>query len=143
MVYREKPEGFNSRFEIVSCFVEHDGEFLLLLRQDHKPQGNTWGVPAGKVEDGETKEEAIQREVEEETGYRMQSEPELFGTVYVRYSDYDFVYHMYRYPTLQKPDIFIDPKSHKEYRWISPIESLSMPLIEDEDRCVELVYSLK
>lgn len=40
---------FKPKFEVVSCFVEHDSKILLLLRQDHKSEPNTYGVPAGKV----------------------------------------------------------------------------------------------
>ena len=53
MIFKERPPNFSSEFDVASCFVEHDGEILLLHRQDHKPEGNTWGVPAGKVDEGE------------------------------------------------------------------------------------------
>ncbi|MDR3558310.1 MAG: NUDIX domain-containing protein [Candidatus Pacebacteria bacterium] len=66
MISRDKPEKFKEKFEVVSCFIEHDSKILLLHRQDHKPQGNTWGVPAGKVDKGETLTNAILREIKEE-----------------------------------------------------------------------------
>ncbi len=50
MISRNKPENFTPKFEVVSCFVEYNDEILLLLRQDHKPEGNTYGVPAGKID---------------------------------------------------------------------------------------------
>ena len=50
MLYKEKPENFTPKFEVVSCFVEYNNKILLLLRQDHKPEPNTYGVPAGKVD---------------------------------------------------------------------------------------------
>ena len=49
MIYGSKPKQFNPLFEVVSCFVEHNGEIILLHRQSQKPEGDTWGVPAGKV----------------------------------------------------------------------------------------------
>jgi ADP-ribose pyrophosphatase YjhB (NUDIX family) len=51
MISKNKPENFTPKFEVVSCFVEYKNEILLLLRQDHKPQGNTYGVPAGKIDE--------------------------------------------------------------------------------------------
>jgi len=66
MIYKTEPENFISRFEIVSCYVEHDGKILILHRQNHKPQGNTWGLPAGKIDDNEDKIEAMLREIFEE-----------------------------------------------------------------------------
>ena len=68
MIYKTKPDNFSPRFEIVSCFVESDGKILLLHRQYHKPQGNTWGVPAGKVDKDEDIFQAIAREIAEEAG---------------------------------------------------------------------------
>ncbi|MBI5061206.1 MAG: NUDIX hydrolase [Candidatus Aenigmarchaeota archaeon] len=61
MIFKIKPKDFNPRFDIVSIFYERDGKFLLLHRLDNKPQGNMWGVPAGKVENGESLEEAMLR----------------------------------------------------------------------------------
>jgi ADP-ribose pyrophosphatase YjhB (NUDIX family) len=62
MISKNKPENFNPKWEVVSCFVEYKNEILLLLRQDHKLQPNTWGVPAGKVDIGETIRKAMKRE---------------------------------------------------------------------------------
>ncbi len=42
MISKDKLENFTPKFEVVSCFVEYKNEILLLLRQDHKPQHNTW-----------------------------------------------------------------------------------------------------
>lgn len=140
MIHRERPEDFNPRFEIVSCFLEYDGKFLLLLRQDNKPQGNTWGVPAGKVEKGESKEEAVIREVEEETGYKAEKVPQLIDTVYVRYPEFDFTYHIFYQPLPEPHNVVIDASSHKEYCWTTPQEALALPLIPDLDHCIELFY---
>ena len=55
---------------VVGCFLEYDGKFVLLLRHVHKADGGTWGLPAGKVEPGESDETAMLRELYEETGYK-------------------------------------------------------------------------
>jgi len=142
MIYREKPEGFSSRFDVVSCFLEYDGKILLLLRQDHKPQGNTWGVPAGKVDEGESKEDSIRREIAEETGHQIESSITLFETEYVRYPEYDFTYHIFHHTVPTRPDIVIEPSEHKEYRWMTPHDALQLPLIQDEDACIKLFYEV-
>ncbi len=56
MLHTKKPEIFNPSFEVVSCFVEYNNKFLLLLRQDHKNEPNTYWVPAGKINSEEHKE---------------------------------------------------------------------------------------
>ena len=44
------------------------GENVLLVRRGNEPSYGLWGLPGGVVELGETVEEALTREVKEETG---------------------------------------------------------------------------
>ena len=41
---------------------------LLLIRRGHEPGKGLWSIPGGKVEAGESDEDAVAREVLEETG---------------------------------------------------------------------------
>lgn len=57
-----------------------EGKVLLQLR-DNKPDipyPNRWGTFGGQIEEKETPEEAITREIREELGYEL-SNPEYFG----------------------------------------------------------------
>ena len=51
----------------MGAVVIHDGR-VLLVRRGKEPLRGRWVVPGGTVEAGETLEEAVVREVEEETG---------------------------------------------------------------------------
>ncbi|EKD66070.1 MAG: hypothetical protein ACD_49C00067G0056 [uncultured bacterium (gcode 4)] len=139
MIYTTKPEIFNPRFEIVSCFVEFQGEFLLLLRQDHKSEPNTYWVPAGKVWEFEDIREAIEREIFEET-WLTNLDISYFDKVYVKYDNYDFIYHIFHSKLDKLPQITINPDEHKSYIWRSPELSLCENLIEDEDWCIKMFY---
>lgn len=142
MLYKEKPENFTPKFEVVSCFVEYNNKILLLLRQDHKPEPNTYGVPAGKVDIWETIQEAIQREVWEETGIELK-DAKHFEKLYVKYPDFDFTYHIFHQKIDQKPNVTINLNEHKEYKRIHPKKALELDLIEDEDACIKLFYKVK
>lgn len=143
MIYRTLPEGFAPSFEVVSCFIEAQREVLFLLRQDHKSEGGRWGVPAGKIENGETTLRALVREIKEETGLDLLAdEIRYFEQVYVRYPGYDFIYHMFHVVLDSRPDIKINPAEHKEFCWAVPREALGMDLIQDEDVCIKLLYGL-
>jgi 8-oxo-dGTP diphosphatase len=59
--------------------VERDGRVLLV----HRPKYDDWSFPKGKLDDGETWEEAALREVEEETGLRCELGDEVGRTHYL------------------------------------------------------------
>lgn len=52
----------------VGVIVNTDGDILIALRPDHVHQGGLWEFPGGKVETGETVQQALTRELQEELG---------------------------------------------------------------------------
>jgi 8-oxo-dGTP diphosphatase len=62
---------FNNKFMMsVAGVVQNDaGEYLLLRHRYHA--GSGWGLPGGIVKAGETLENALEREILEETGYTI------------------------------------------------------------------------
>jgi 8-oxo-dGTP pyrophosphatase MutT (NUDIX family) len=143
MMFVEKPADFNPRFDIVSCFLEDGGKFLLLHRSDMVNDGDTWGAPAGKAEKGEDLLDATARELLEETGIIIPKEKlKHWGRTFVRYPKYDFVYYIYSAKFPAGSSVKINPREHKDFRWVTPEEALAMPLIMDEDMSIKLFYGL-
>ena len=134
-----QPKNFNPKFEIVSCFIQNKDKFLLLHRQDSKPQGDTWGMPAGKIDSDENRLDAVVREVKEETGLSI-SNPDYFKTVYVKYPEFDFIYSMFYISFIERPAIKINLKEHKNFKWVTAQEALKMNLIGDLDECIKEFY---
>ncbi|AZK97100.1 MULTISPECIES: NUDIX hydrolase [Streptomyces] len=58
--------------EIAAAVIINNSRLLLVLRAVPEP-GLTWQLPAGKVENHETPQEAAVREAEEETGLRVRA----------------------------------------------------------------------
>ncbi|MFD2090412.1 NUDIX hydrolase [Blastococcus deserti] len=52
----------------VGAVVRDTAGRILLIRRGHEPHAGLWSLPGGRVEPGETLEQAVRREVREETG---------------------------------------------------------------------------
>jgi 8-oxo-dGTP diphosphatase len=139
MIFLKKPKQFNPKYEVVGSFIQHNDDIILLHRQDYKPQGNTWGIPSGKIDAGESILSAACRETMEETGLIIApAKMHFFSTIYVKFPDCDFVYHMFHTKLENKLPISINDQEHKSFQWISPQSALKLPLIEDLDECINL-----
>lgn len=57
-----------TRVPCVGAFVHDDHGRLLVIRRGRPPSEGLWSIPGGRVEPGESGEEAAAREVREETG---------------------------------------------------------------------------
>ncbi len=64
----------------VGAVIKDDAGRLLLIRRGHDPGRGLWSVPGGRIEAGETDQEAVVREVREETGLVVVPGP-LIGSV--------------------------------------------------------------
>jgi len=70
----EKPK---KQFLIVNALVLNEDRKVLLVRRErkwHKEAHGKWEFPGGKVDFGETPEEACVREVKEESGFEVEIE---------------------------------------------------------------------
>jgi 8-oxo-dGTP diphosphatase len=64
---------------VVGAVVQNDGKVLLLKRPKDDFMGGIFELPSGKVEPGESLDEALRREVEEETGLKVSGIREYLG----------------------------------------------------------------
>lgn len=142
MIFLEKPSDFNAKMRVSACMIVCGKEFLNLETGAHKKLAGLWGVPAGKLEEGENPVSAIIREVKEETGITLNpKELKNFKLVYVRYPEIDFEYHMFYTQMKEKPKVILDGKESSNYKWTTKEDSLKLPLIPDEGPCVELFFN--
>lgn len=57
----------------VGVLIDAQGRFLLTSRPEGKVYAGYWEFPGGKLEDGETVEQALRRELQEEVGIDIAS----------------------------------------------------------------------
>jgi 8-oxo-dGTP diphosphatase len=143
IVFEKRPKDFSPTAEVVSCYLKKDDKLLFLKRNAQKPQGNTWGVPAGKMEKNESKEDALIREVYEETNINILNEDlEYLKTVFVKYPNFDFIFHMYINKSSPNTDFLkINQKEHTEFKWLTIPQAKKYDLIPGEDTCLELIFN--
>ncbi len=104
--------------EVVAALIWQDGKFLICQRPAHKARGLLWEYVGGKVEPGETRQEALARECKEELDICL-SVGDIFFEVDHVYPD--ITIHL----TLFNASIAsgeIQMLEHNDIRWIRPSE---------------------
>jgi 8-oxo-dGTP diphosphatase len=115
------------RVEAAGGVVAREGRVLLV----HRPRYDDWTLPKGKLDPGESFEQAALREVEEETGLRCRLVRELPPTFYDVSGRPKVVRYWLMEPEADAP--FTPNDETDELRWLTPREALSL-LTYDRDR---------
>jgi 8-oxo-dGTP diphosphatase len=100
----------------------------------HRPRYDDWSLPKGKLDPGESFEQAAVREVEEETGLRARLVRELPSVEYRDNKDRPKVVRYWLMAVEHDPG-FAPNDEVDELRWVPPGEALRL-LTYDRDRDV-------
>jgi 8-oxo-dGTP diphosphatase len=100
----------------------------------HRPKYDDWSLPKGKLDPGESFEQAALREVEEETGLRARLVRELPSVQYRDNKDRPKVVRYWLMEVEHDPG-FAPNDEVDELRWVPPDEALRL-LTYDRDRDV-------
>lgn len=105
--------------EVVAALIRNDGKFMICQRPENKSRPLLWEFPGGKVEAGETKEEALVRECKEELDIEL-AVGEIFAESTFVYPDISV--HL---TLLEARIVSGEPKllEHRDIRWITPEEA--------------------
>lgn len=113
----------------VKVFLQdHEGRLLVLKRSaGSKNNAGKWDLPGGKVDAGESFQDALIREVREETGLEIglnhvvgASERELASRK---------IAYLFMEATL-KSGVLTLSDEHADFRWVNPRDLLGMDLVE-------------
>jgi 8-oxo-dGTP diphosphatase len=120
--------------EAAGGLVVRDGQVALV----HRPRYDDWTLPKGKLDRGESFEQAAVREVEEETGVRARLVRELPATTYrVRGRPKVVRYWLME---VEGDGPFVPNDETDELRWVSPDQAQGL-LSYEHDR--ELVAGVE
>ncbi len=59
------------RIPCVGAIIKDEAGRLLLIQRGHEPETGRWSLPGGRIEPGESDEQAVVRETREETGLQV------------------------------------------------------------------------
>lgn len=104
--------------EVVAALIWKGDQFMICQRPAHKARGLLWEFVGGKVEPGETKEQALIRECQEELGVLL-SVGDVFEAVVHEYPDLTVHLTLFNATIAKGEPARLE---HNDIRWITPSE---------------------
>lgn len=116
--------------DVVAALIWRENRFLVCQRPAHKARGLLWEFVGGKVEPGETKEQALIRECQEELAVEVQP-GEIFMEVIHEYPDLTVSLTLFQAVILNGEPRLLE---HNDLRWITvdEIDSLAFCPADEE-----------
>lgn len=122
--------------EVVAALIWRGDRFLACQRPAHKARGLLWEFAGGKVEPGETRQQALIRECREELGIEL-AVGELFMELIHEYPDLTVRLSLFNAAIAEG-----EPKriEHNDLRWITVEEIDALPFCPADE---EILSKLK
>ena len=123
--------------DVVGAIVKDGDRYLVGQRPANKSQGGLWEFMGGKIELGETPEQALARECREELALEIEDEHFI-----------DSVVHEYTEKTIRLTLISCSPKSgsipkaleHQQIRWVTVPEMRGMPFAPADSELIDKLF---
>jgi len=106
--------------EAVGLIIENNkGEILVLHRKEFVPEGGSWGLVGGGVEDNNDALRNLIQKVKQEIGLELNKarlkEVEVFD-----WKELNIRFHLYKTDVVIIPTIKLNTEGHSEYKWANP-----------------------
>lgn len=103
---------------VVAAAIEKDGKFFCAQRPEGKSLGGFWEFPGGKLEEGESPEQALIREIKEE----LNSEIQIISYINEASYDYDFGSVVMKTYHAELISGNLELLEHQNSTWLAPHE---------------------
>lgn len=121
--------------EVVAALIWKNGKFMICQRPAHKARGLLWEFVGGKVEPGETKEQALVRECREELAVTVAVQDEFMSLVH-EYPDITIHLTVFSaYIAEGVPQLL----EHNDVRWIPPKEIKNYDFCPADNKILEKI----
>ena len=118
--------------EVVAAIIYKDGAYFTTQRGYGEFEG-MWEFPGGKIEPGESSEDALKREIQEELGVDIVIE-ELICTTEYDYPSFHLTMHCYLC-RVEAGEIVL--REHKSARWLTPAEMGSVEWLPADKEVID------
>ena len=120
------------QIEVVAAIIHKDGR-IFATQRGYGDWKDWWEFPGGKMETGETPEEALKREIREELSTEIQLD-KLFCTVEWDYPKFHLTMHCYLCSLLTEA---LHLNEHEAARWLPKEELNSVPWLPADVQIIE------
>ena len=125
--------------EVVAALIWNNDKFMICQRLAHKARGLLWEFVGGKVEPGETKEQALIRECRGELAMTL-SVGDVFMDVIHEYPDLKVHLTLFNATIAEgKPQKL----EHNDIKWITPSETPSYDFCPADEEILEKLIGNK
>lgn len=119
---------------VTAAVIERDGHILIAKRKQGKQHVGNWEFPGGTLEEGETPEQCLKRELQEELAIIAEI-GDLFCTSDYTYTP-EFTIRLLAYRTTVISGFF-NLNDHEEIRWVKPADLTKYDFPEADRLIVE------
>lgn len=127
------------QIEVVAAVIIKDNKIFCAQRPNKGEVGLKWEFPGGKIELGETKEEALIREIKEELNSEIKV-LEYITTVKHEYSTFFLTMHVFK---CQLVSGNLEISEHVDAKWVTYDEIKSLDWAPADIEIIDLLLKLK
>ena len=108
------------------ALIDRDGRILIAQRPEGKSMAGLWEFPGGKVQEGETPEFALMRELEEELG--IETRPTCYSPIAFASHAYDDFHLLMPLFACRHWKGMVQAKEHQALKWVRPNDLHDYPM---------------
>ena len=123
--------------EVVAALIWKNNKFMICQRPVHKARGLLWEFVGGKVEPGETKEQALIRECKEELNILI-SVGDIFMDVMHKYPDLTVHLTLFNATITEGEPQKLE---HNDIQWITPSEITNYEFCPADEEILDRIIS--
>lgn len=123
------------KIEVVAAIIKKDNKYYCAQRKDEGELAKKWEFPGGKIEENETHQQALEREIKEELSAEIKV-GKFLVTIEHEYNSFFLTMHCY-YCDIIRGDLVIS--EHLDSKWLTKKEMLSYDFADADKPVIKLL----